>query len=84
MPWSSELRKHKTIEKDSINPDVCSVIDNILDNTKNLVSNYGTKYITFTIIENFIKNTKVLINKIVIYFSKDSNILEDITTKWDL
>ena len=84
IPWSSELRKHKTIEIDSINPDVCSVIDNILDNTQNLVSNYGTKFTTFTIIENFIKNTKVLINKIVNYFSKDSNVLEDITTKWDL
>jgi adiponectin receptor len=84
IPWSSELRKHKTIEIDSINQDVCSVIDNILDNTQNLVSNYGTKFTTFIIIENFIKNTKVLINKIVNYFSKDSNVLEDITTKWDL
>ena len=69
---------------DSINPDVCSVIDNILENTQNLVSNYGTKFTTYTIIENFIKNTKDLINKIVNYFSKDSNVLEDITTKWDL
>jgi hypothetical protein len=83
IPWSSELRKHKIIEMDSINPDVCSVIDNILENTQNLVSNYGTKFTTYTIIENFIKNTKILINKIVNYFSKDSNILEDITTKWD-
>jgi adiponectin receptor len=84
IPWSSELRKHKIIEIDSINPNVCSVIDNILDNTHNLVSNYGTKFTTFTIIENFIINTKDLINKIVNYFSKDSNVLEDITTKWDL
>jgi adiponectin receptor len=84
IPWSSDLRKHKIIEMDSINPNICIVIDNILDNTQNLVSNYGTKFTTFTIIENFIKNTKVLINKIVNYFSKDSNVLEDITTKWDL
>ena len=84
IPWSSELRRHKLSEIGKINSNVCSVIDNILSNTDNLVSNYGTKFTTITIIENFIENTKKLINKIVNIFSSDSNILVDITTKWEI
>ena len=84
IPWSTGLRNHKLIEKDSINTNVSSVIDNILSNTQNLVSNYGTRFTAITLIGNFIENTKNLINKIVNIFSKESNILEDITTKWDL
>ena len=84
IPWSSELRRHKLSEIGKINSNVCSVIDNILSNTDNLVSNYGTKFTTITIIENFIENTKKLINKIVNIFSSDSNILDDITTKWEI
>ena len=83
IPWSSELRKHKLNEIETIHPNVCSIIDNILLNTDNLVSNYGTKFNTVIIIEKFIDNTKMLINKIVNIFSKDSNILEDITIKWE-
>ena len=84
IPWSTGLRNHKLIEKDSINTNVSSVIDNILSNTQNLVSNYGTRFTAITLIGNFIESTKNLINKIVNIFSKESNILEDITTKWDL
>ena len=83
IPWSSELRKHKLNEIETIHPNVCSIIDNILLNTDNLVSNYGKKFNTVIIIEKFIDNTKMLINKIVNIFSKDSNILEDITIKWE-
>ena len=83
IPWSSELRQHKLNEIETIHPNVCSIIDNILLNTDNLVSNYGTKFNTIIIIENFIDNTKKLINKIVNIFSKDSNILDDITIKWE-
>ena len=84
IPWSSELRKHKLDEIGTINENVCSIIDNILLNTDSLVTNYGTKFTTITIIETFIDNTKNLINKIVNIFSKDSNILNDITIKWDI
>ena len=84
IPWSTELRNHKLIEKDTINPNVSSIIDSILFNTQNLVSNYGTRFTIITLIGNFIENTKNLINKIVNIFSKKSNILEDITTKWDI
>ena len=83
IPWSSELRKHKLNEIETIHPNVCSIIDNILLNIDNLVSNYGTKFNTVIIIEKFIDNTKMLINKIVNIFSKDSNILDDITIKWE-
>ena len=64
-------KKNKKMEMDSINPNVCSVIDNILDNILNFFLNYGIKFTTFTIIENFIKNTKDLINKFVNCFSTD-------------
>lgn len=84
IPWSSELREHKKKELRTIDSDVCFVIDSILSNTDNLVNNYGTKVTTVSIIETFIENTKNLINKIVNIFSKESNILVDITTKWDI
>lgn len=84
IPWSNALRRHKLNEIESLNQNVCSVIDNILLNTDNLVKNYGTKFTTISIIKTFINNTKNLINKIVNIFSKDSNILDDITTKWDI
>ena len=84
IPWSSELRKHKLIEMETFNKNVCSIIDSILLNADNLISNYGTKVTTITLIERFIQNTKILINKIVNIFSKDSNVLDDITIKWDI
>lgn len=84
IPWSNALRRHKLNEIESLNQNVCSVIDNILLNTDNLVKNYGTKFTTISIIKTSITNTKNLINKIVNIFSKDSNILDDITTKWDI
>lgn len=83
IPWSSELRQHKLNEIETIHPNVCSVIDIILLNADNLVSNYGTKFNMVIIIEKFIDNTKMLINKIVNIFSKDSNILDDLTIKWE-
>lgn len=84
IPWSSELRKHKLNEFGTITENVGLIIDDILSNSDNLVANYGTKSTTIEIIENFIENTKYLINKIVNIFSKDSNILDDITTKWEI
>ena len=84
IPWSTQLRKHKISELESIDSEVCSVIDNILSNTDDLINNYGTKFTTVSIIEKFIENTKNLINTIVNIFSKESNILDDITTKWDI
>lgn len=84
IPWSSELRKHKLNEFGTISENVGLIIDDILSNSDNLVANYGTKSTTIEIIENFIENTKYLINKIVNIFSKDSNILDDITTKWEI
>ena len=84
FPWSSELRKHKLNEMETINSNVCSVIDNILSNTETLINSYGNQFTIITIIEYFIENTKNLINKIVNNFSSESNILDDITTKWDI
>ena len=84
IPWSSELRQYKLDEKEKIDSNVCSVIDNILSNTDDLINNSGAKFTTVNIIEKFIENTKNLINKIVNIFSKDSNILEHITTKWEI
>lgn len=84
IPWSSELRKHKLNEFGTITENVGLIIDDILSNSDNLVANYGTKSTTIEIIGNFIENTKYLINKIVNIFSKDSNILDDITTKWEI
>ena len=84
IPWSSELSKHKLNEFGTITENVGLIIDDILSNSDNLVANYGTKSTTIEIIENFIENTKYLINKIVNIFSKDSNILDDITTKWEI
>ena len=84
ITWSSELRQYKLDEKEKIDSNVCSVIDNILSNTDNLINNSGEKFTTVNIIEKFIENTKNLINKIVNIFAKDSNILEHITTKWEI
>ena len=84
IPWSSELRKHKLNEFGTITENVGLIIDDILSNSDKLVANYGTKSTTIEIIGNFIENTKYLINKIVNIFSKDSNILDDITTKWEI
>ena len=84
IPWSSELRKHKLNEIGTLTENVSHVIDDILSSSDNLVANYGTKTTTITIIGDFIENTKYLINKIVNIFSNDSNILDDITTKWEI
>ena len=83
IPWYSELSKHKLNEIGKINENVEQIIDDILSNSHDLVANYGTKFTTVSIIGNFIENTKDLINKIVNFFSEESKILDDITTKWD-
>ena len=83
IPWSSELSKHKLNEIGKINENVEQIIDDILSNSHDLVANYGTKFTTVSIIGNFIENTKDLINKIVNFFTEESKILDDITTKWD-
>jgi adiponectin receptor len=84
IPWSSELRKYKLIEKEKIDSNVCSIIDNILSNADNLYNDSGEKFAIVYIIEKFIDNTKNLINKIVNFFSEDSNIFEHITNKWEI
>ena len=84
IPWSSELRKYKLIEKEKIDSNVCSIIENILSNADNLYNDSGEKFATVYIIEKFIDNTKNLINKIVNFFSEDSNIFEHITNKWEI
>lgn len=84
IPWSSELRRYKINEKEKIDSNVCSVIDNILSNTDKLVNNSGAKFMTVNIIEKFIDNIKNLINKIVNIFSKDSDIIDLITNKWEI
>ena len=84
IPWSSELRKYKLDEKEKIDSNVCFVIDNILSNADNLINNTEAKFTIVNIIEKFIENTKNLINKIVSVFSKDSNILDHITNKWEI
>ena len=83
IPWSSELSKHKLNEIGKINENVERIIDDILSNSYDLVTNYGTKFTTVSIIGNFIENTKDLINKIVNFFTEESKILDDITTKWE-
>ncbi len=83
IPWSSELSKHKLNEIGKINENVEQIIDDILSNSHDLVTNYGTKFTTVSIIGNFIENTKDLINKIVNFFTEESKILDDITTKWE-
>ena len=83
IPWYSELSKHKLNEIGKINENVEQIIDDILSNSHDLVTNYGTKFTTVSIIGNFIENTKDLINKIVNFFTEESKILDDITTKWD-
>lgn len=83
IPWSSELSKHKLNEIGKINENVEQIIDDILSNSHDLVANYGTKFTTVSIIGNFIENTKDLINKIVNFFTEESKILDDITTKWE-
>lgn len=83
IPWSFRLKLHKKNVMDSINQNVSSIIDDIISNTDNLTTNCGTKSTVVSIIENFIYSTKTLINKIVNICSEESNILEDITTKWE-
>ena len=83
IPWSSELSKHKLNEIGTINENVGQIIDDILSNSHELVTNSGTKYTFVSMVGNFIENTKDLINKIVNFFTKESKILDDITTKWE-
>ena len=84
IPWNSELRKHKNSEQESINSKIHSVIDNILSNSENLITNYGTKFTIIIKIKSFIENTKILINQIINYFSNNSTILDDIIKKWEI
>ena len=67
IPWSSDLREHKNNEQGNIDSNVCYVIDSILSNTDDLINDYGSKSTTVAIIEKFIENTKILIDKIVLY-----------------
>ena len=81
IPWISELRVHK--QSENIDTKTSNILDNILLDTENLLSNFTSKIINSKIIEAFIHNTKDLINKIVNIFSKESNLFTDLTIKWD-
>ena len=53
----SELRRYLIIEKETFDTKACSIIDNILFNIDDLISNYGTKFTAILIIDKFIENT---------------------------
>ena len=69
-PLLSELYNYKLSKEDTFNENVSSIIDIILSNTENFISDYGTKFTIINIIENFVERIKVLINSILNNYSK--------------
>ena len=69
-PLLSELYNYKLSKGDTFNENVSSIIDIILSNTENFISDYGTKFTIINIIENFVERIKVLINSILNNYSK--------------
>ena len=69
-PLLSELYNYKLSKEDTFNENVSSIIDIILLNTENFISDYGTKFTIINIIENFVERIKVLINSILNNYSK--------------
>lgn len=86
IPWSSELYKYKILENQTIDLNVCNIIDNILSNTDEVVSNSNSKVSFVKIMKNFVENTKKLINKIIKSVSeiKNNKIFDILTTKWEI
>ena len=69
-PLLSELYNYKLSKEDTFNENFSSIIDIILLNTENFISDYGTKFTIINIIENFVERIKVLINSILNNYSK--------------
>ena len=85
IPWISELKSKQIAENETIDSNVKMLINNIISNTEELATNYGTKFTIINIIGKFVDNTKTLIKKIVNKFSKikESNIYDTLTSKWE-
>ena len=86
IPWSSELYNFKIMENQTIDLIVCTIIDNILSNTDEIVSNSNSRVTIIKIMKNFVEKTKKLINNIIKSVSKikNKNIFDILTTKWEI
>ena len=60
-PVLSELYNYKLSKDDTYNENVSSIVDNILLNTENFISDCGTKFTIINIIENFVERIQKLI-----------------------
>ena len=69
-PVLSELYNYKLSKDDTYNENVSSIVDNILLNTENFISDCGTKFTIINIIENFVERIQKLINSILNNYSK--------------
>ena len=86
IPWSTDLEIHKNQEINVLKPEVVKYIDKIILNCNYLIKNYGVKNTIISIIGSFINNVNDYINSILKIFTKknNSNVLDDITIKWDI
>ena len=86
VPWSEELNKHKIIEMSNLQPELCSIIDNIIITTNNLITDYGNKYDIFSKILSFTTKINNYITSFLQIFIKknNSNVYDDLTIKWDI
>ena len=86
IPWSEDLNKHKIIEINNLQPELCPIIDNIIIATNNLINDYGTKYNIISKILSFTENINNYINSFLRIFIKtsNSNVYDDLTIKWDI
>jgi methyl-accepting chemotaxis protein len=84
-PWSNEIEQYQLIEKETIDSSISNYLNNIINNTQDLVTNFGTKSTIINKISNFIENTKEIITKIINNFTKikDSKIYDILTIKWE-
>ena len=83
--WSDEIEQYQLIENETIDSNVNNLLNNIINNTQELVTNFGTKSTIINKIGNFIDNTKEIINKIINNFTKmkNSKICDILTIKWE-
>ena len=58
-PVLSELYNYKLSKEDAYNENVSSIVDNILLNTENFISDCGTKFTIINIIENFVERIQL-------------------------
>jgi adiponectin receptor len=84
-PWSNEIKQYQLIENETIDSNVNNLLNNIINNTQELATNFGTKSTIINKIGNFIDNTKEIINKIINNFTKmkNSKIYDILTIKWE-